>query len=167
MIKRHFINVASMGFGAEITATTPIQLKKALGGDAYTLMGMVKAMKLTPYTGRLLVPGQDAIEGNILFGAVGNNHFAGGGFDIAPNAKLDDGLLDFTAIMHNPGFSPADLARELKDPMNPKNRFVFYRQLKQFTIEADQKLHCNLDGEPVSKKKLKFSILPRHLRVAY
>jgi lipid kinase YegS len=167
MNKRHFINVASMGFGAEITATTPVQLKKALGGGAYTLMGMVKAMNLTPYTGRLMLPGQEPIEGNILFGAVGNNHFAGGGFDIAPNARLDDGLLDLTAIMHSPSFSLRDLARELDDPMNPDNRFVAYRQLPKFTIEADQKLHCNLDGEPVSKKKLKFNILPRHLLVAY
>jgi lipid kinase YegS len=167
MNKRHFINVASMGFGAEITATTPVELKKRLGGGAYTLMGMVKAMKLTPYTGRLLIPGQETIAGNMLFGAVGNNHFAGGGFDIAPNAKLDDGLLDLTAIMHSPGFSPTELARELEDPMNSGNRFVLYRQLPEFTIEADQKLHCNLDGEPVSKKILRFKILPRHLSVAY
>jgi len=167
MNKRHFINVASMGFGAEITATTPIQLKKALGGGAYTLMGMVKAMTLTPYSGRLLIPGQDPVEGNMLFAAVGNNHFAGGGFDIAPNAKLDDGLLDLTAIMHSPGFSLIDLSKELENPMNPDNRFVFYRQLPEFTIEADQKLHCNLDGEPVSKKKLKFSILPKQLLLAY
>jgi diacylglycerol kinase family enzyme len=61
MNKRNFINVASMGFGAEITATTPVELKKRLGGGAYTLMGMVKAMNLTPYTGRLLIPGQDVV----------------------------------------------------------------------------------------------------------
>ena len=167
MNKRFFINVASMGFGAEITATTPVELKKRLGGGAYTLMGMVRALNLTPYTGRLLIPGQKPIEGNILFGAVGNNHFAGGGFDIAPNARLDDGLLDLTAIMHSPGFSPRELARELDDPMNPDNRFVAYRQLSEFTIEADQTLHCNLDGEPVRKKKLRFSVLPRHLDVAF
>ena len=167
MNKRYFINVASMGFGAEITATTPVQLKKALGGGAYTLVGLVKAMNLTPYSGRLLIPGQDPIEGNMLFGAVGNNHFAGGGFDIAPNAKLDDGLLDLTAIMHSPGFSLPELARELENPMNPDNRFVFYQQLPEFTIESEQKLHCNLDGEPVREKKLKFSVLPQHLKVAY
>ena len=167
MNKHFFINVASMGFGAEITATTPVELKKRLGGGAYTLMGMVKAMNLTPYTGRLLIPGQDPIEGNMLFGAVGNNHFAGGGFDIAPNAELDDGLLDLTAIMQSPGFSLTELARELENPMNPDNRFVAYRQLPEFTIDADQPLHCNLDGEPVSKKKLRFSILPRHLKLAY
>jgi len=54
---RKFINVASAGFGAEITATTPVDLKKALGGAAYTLMGMIKALNLTPYPGRLLIPG--------------------------------------------------------------------------------------------------------------
>ena len=167
MNKSFFINVASMGFGAEITATTPVELKKKLGGGAYTLMGMVKAMNLTPYTGRLLIPGQEPIEGNMLFGAVGNNHFAGGGFDIAPNAQLDDGLMDLTAIMHSPGFSPTELASELENPMNANNRFVFYRQLSEFTIEADQPLHCNLDGEPVSKKKLRFRVLPQHLRVAF
>ena len=167
MNKRHFINVASLGFGAEITATTPIQLKKIIGGGAYTLMGMVKALNLTPYTGRLLIPGQEPLAGSILFGAVGNNHFAGGGFDIAPKAKLDDGLLDLTAIMHSPGFSLTELANELENPMNPDNRFVFYRQLPQFTIEADEVLHCNLDGEPVTKQRLKFRVLPQYLRVAY
>ncbi len=167
MNKRHFINVASMGFGAEVTATTPVQLKKALGGGAYTLMGLVKALNLTPYSGRLLIPGQEPFKGSILFGAVGNNHFAGGGFDIAPNAKLDDGLLDLTAIMHSPGFSLIELSKELENPMNPDNRFVLYRQLPEFTIESDQKLHCNLDGEPVCKKKLKFKILPKQLLLAY
>jgi len=164
---RHFINVASAGFGAEITATTPVELKKALGGGAYTLMGLVKAMNLSPYPGRLLIPDEDPVEGNMLFMAVANNHFAGGGFDVAPLAKIDDGLLDLTAIQADRGFALAGLSKELEDPMNPDNRHVFYRQLSEFTIESDQKLHCNLDGEPTYKKRLEFSILPRRLRVAY
>jgi len=85
----------------------------------------------------------------------------------APEAKLDDGLLDFTAIMHSPGFSPHELANELKEPMSPNNRSVVYRQLAEFVIESDQKLHCNLDGEPVRKRKLKFSVRPGQLHVAY
>jgi lipid kinase YegS len=96
--KRFFINVTSGGFGAEITATTPVGMKKALGGGAYTLMGLVKAFGLEPYTGRLLIPGQDPIEGSMLFMAVGNSRLAGGGFEVAPKAQLDDGLLDLAVI---------------------------------------------------------------------
>ena len=51
--------------------------------------------------------------------------------------------------------------------MNPDNVHVHYRQLSEFTIHSDQKMHCNLDGEPLRKKKLRFSVLPRHLRVAF
>ena len=154
---RHFINVASLGFGAEVTATTPIKLKKALGGGAYTLMGMIKALNLTPYPGRLLVPGDEPVEGSMLFMAVGNNHFAGGGFDVAPKAKLDDGLLDLTSIRVDRGFNLAGISSELENPMNPENKHVTYLQLREFTIEADQKLHCNLDGEPIHKRKLRLS----------
>jgi lipid kinase YegS len=164
---RHFINVASAGFGAEITATTPIQLKKALGGAAYTLMGMIKAMNLTPYPGRLVIPGRETVADSMLFMAVGNNHFAGGGFDVAPLSKLDDGLLDLVGIRADRGLRLAGIGREWKDPMNPNNQYVFYAQLSEFAIESDTKLHCNLDGEPIHKKKLKFSILPRQLRVAF
>ena len=164
---RNFINVASLGFGAEITATTPVELKKALGGAAYTLMGMVKALKLTPYPGRVLVPGEEPSTGSMLFAAVGNNHFAGGGFNVAPHAKLDDGLLDLTAILVEKGTNPAILANEFEDPMNPNNQHIAYRQLAEFTIESEQKLHCNLDGEPVHKKRLRFSVRPRHLKVAF
>ena len=62
--KRSFINVTSGGFGAEITATTPVGMKKALGGGAYTLMGLIKAFGLEPYKGRLLIPGREPIEGS-------------------------------------------------------------------------------------------------------
>ena len=164
---RHFINVASLGFGAEITATTPIQLKKALGGGAYTLMGMVKALNLTPYPGQLLVPGEEPVKGSMLFMAVGNNHFAGGGFDVAPQAKLDDGRLDLTAILVDRGFNLAGIRDELENPMNPDNKHVYYRQLSEFTIKSEQKLHCNLDGEPIHKKQLRFSVLPNRLQVAF
>ena len=167
MNKHFFINVASAGFGAEITATTPVQLKKALGGGAYTLMGMMKALNMTPYTGRLLIPGEEPISGSMLFMAVGNNHFAGGGFDVAPNAKLDDGLLDLVKVGLEPGEPVTNLKRELDDPMNPENKHVGYLQLAEFTIEADRKMHCNLDGEPILRKKFHFSVLPRHLNVIY
>ena len=167
MNKRFFINVASAGFGAEITATTPVQLKKALGGGAYTIMGLIKAMNLSPYTGRLLIPGREPISGNMLFMAVGNNHFAGGGFDVAPNAKLDDGLLDLVKVGLEPGEPLTNLKRELEDPMNPGNKHVGYMQLSEFTIESDRKMHCNLDGEPILRKKFRFGVLPRHLRVVY
>lgn len=164
---RTFINVASLGFGAEITATTPAQLKKALGGAAYSLMGLVKAMNLTPYSGRVHVPGGEDLDGSVLFAAVGNNRFAGGGFEVAPHARLDDGLLDLCAIRIDRGIHLASIGQELSDPMNPDNVHVTYRQLERFTIESERELHCNLDGEPLQTTRLEFHVRPQHLNVAF
>ena len=163
---RHFINVASGGFGAEITATTPVDLKRALGGGAYALMGLIKAASLSPYPVTLKVPGEAPQEGGMLFMAVGNNRFAGGGFDVASHSDMTDGQLDVAAILEGPGLDPVRLKRELDDPLNPENLNVFYRQLAGFCIESPDKLHCNLDGEPYLSRKLAFSVLPKHLGVA-
>jgi lipid kinase YegS len=165
--KRFFINVASAGFGAEITATTPVNLKKALGGGAYALMGLIKASGLSPYTVTLEVPGQEPISGQMLFMAVGNNRFAGGGFAVAAHSSMTDGKLDLTAVMQGAGLDLAQLKKEMEDPMNPGNENIVYRQLESFTIRSDSKLHCNLDGEPLFKRKFRFSVLPSHLKVVY
>ncbi len=161
-----FINVTSGGFGSEITATTPVEMKKALGGGAYTIMGIVKAFNLKPYEGRLLIPGKKPLEGNMLFMAVGNNRLAGGGFEVAPKARLDDGLLDLAVVSKGQG-SLQKLKSELETPENPDNEFIHYLQLPEFTIETEQDVHFNLDGEPTQQRKLKFSVLPKHLGVAY
>jgi len=165
MNKHYFLNVASLGFGAEITATTPQPLKSVLGGGAYTLMGLAKALDFTPYAGRIIFPGEDPIEGKMLIGAVGNCRFAGGGFEVAPKASICDGLLDLAVLTDVSSSDLTTVLRELSDPLNGENRHLVYRQVPEFTLESDVELHCNLDGEPVLKRKMKFSVLPAHLKL--
>ena len=164
---RFFINVTSGGFGAEITATTPIQMKERLGGAAYTLHGLIKVFQMQPYEGQLLVPGEEPLEGSMLVMAVGNNRLAGGGFEVAPKARLDDGLLDLAVVRKVEGVPLTDLAKELETPYDPDNRMLYYRQLPEFTLLSSREVHFNLDGEPTRKKKLTFSVLPKHLGVVF
>jgi diacylglycerol kinase family enzyme len=142
-------------------------MKKALGGLAYTIMGLAKAANLTPYEGQLIVPGEEPVAGQMLLMAVSNNRYAGGGFEVGPAAAVDDGLLDLAVLTYRPKPDLTKLAAEVKDPLNPDNTEIIYRQLPAFTIESKEKLHCNLDGEPILRKRLRFSVLPRHLKVAY
>lgn len=161
----YFINVASGGFGAEVTATTPQDLKKALGGAAYTLMGLVRALNLEPYTGRIILPDGTSEEGAMVIMAVGNNRFAGGAFEVAPKADLTDGLLDLAVLASADTPDLKEIAAELADPLNGNNKYLRYRQLDSFVIEADRPLHVNLDGEPVVEKRVRFKTHPRTLSV--
>lgn len=163
---RLFLNVVSGGFGAEVTATTPQDMKKALGGAAYTLMGLAKALNLKAKTGRLLVPNESPFEGSMLIIAVGNNRFAGGGFAVAPHAELEDGMLDLAVLSDVPTKALPQVIAELKDIQNQNNQYVIYRQLAEFSINADSEVHFNVDGEPVHTSVMRFSVLPRCLGVA-
>ena len=63
---RYFINAASGGFGATLTAATPPELKRLLGGAAYTLMGAILAAKFKPYSGRLILPDREFSGASIV-----------------------------------------------------------------------------------------------------
>ncbi len=73
-------------------------MKKSIGGAAYSIMGFVKAFQLEPYEGRLILPDGIIEDGSMLVMAVGNSRFAGGGYEVAPQASLTDGLLDVAVV---------------------------------------------------------------------
>lgn len=160
---RIFVNVTSGGFGAEVTANTPPELKKALGGAAYSLMGLVTAAKMNPYDCRFTAPDGTVYEGLLLVMAVGNGRQCGGGYQVTPNALLNDGLLDVVAI-HDAAVPQLGMVlNELLDMTAETNQFVTYKQVPSFSLESSRPLQLNLDGEPYIDTNFQFEVLPQVL----
>jgi lipid kinase YegS len=160
---RFFVNVTSGGFGAEVTASTPPQLKKALGGAAYSLMGVVTAAKMNPYQCRYTLPDGTAGEGKLLVMAVGNGRQCGGGYQVAPKALLNDGLLD-VAVIHDAEVAQfGSVLNELLNLTAESNQFVTYVQVPGFSLESSRPLQLNLDGEPYLDTSFQFTVLPKSL----
>ena len=161
--ERYFINVASAGFGAKVTVDTPVELKDLLGGQAYFISGLVQALNFTPYEGKYtatLANGETVEqEGAGLLGAVCNGRLAGGGQNLAPNALLNDGLLDVFLVRHFPRTALKQVIDELIDP-NINGKYVTRMQVRSITLEATQPLPVNLDGEPTIANKHTISIMP-------
>ena len=124
--ERWFLNAASIGFGAEVTATTPPELKRLLGPAAYTVMGAILATKFHPYQGRLTLPDRE-ITGSGLVAIVCNGRQTGGAFQVAPHARLDDGLLDILLIREIPAAALLTAARELQE-LSPNGEYISYWQ---------------------------------------
>lgn len=159
----YFMNVASGGFGAEVTVSTPTDLKKRLGGGAYALTGAVTAAKMKPYDGTITCDDGATAQGKFIAMAVGNGCQAGGGLKLLPGALLDDGLID---VMFLSDFDPLDMgpvALELANYADTKNKFVHYRQIKSCDIQLTKSLPVNLDGEPYSWDRIHFEVKPKCL----
>ena len=161
---RYFINVASGGFGAEVTASTPPELKKAMGGAAYTLMGIVTAAKAAPYHCRVTLPDGTTRTGDVIVMTIANGRQCGGGKQVAPDALLNDGLLDLL-IVHDVEIQLfGKVLSELMALGDEGNEHVQYVQLPSIRIESNDPMHVNLDGEPVRSNFFDFRVQPSAIR---
>ncbi|SHH26100.1 lipid kinase YegS [Ferrimonas marina] len=160
--EHHFINVASGGFGAQITATTPVALKNFLGGGAYTLTGLVQAVGFTPYQGALRLPDGD-LAGEVVVGAACNGRQAGGGQKLAPAAYINDGLMDLVALLH---FPPEAMAQVMQEILAEEGG-EYVKRLRAPWAEwhCEQVMPINLDGEPIEQARVRLEVRPGALKM--
>ena len=158
-----FLNAASIGFGAEITATTPPELKNLLGPAAYAVMGAVLAMNVHHYRGRLTLPDCE-IAGSGPVAIVGNGRQAGGGVQVTPRARVDDGLLDVLSVRDIPALALLTAARELQE-LSPDGEYINYSQTPWAEVHTEEAIPVNLDGEPMQFSSVRYEAVPRAIRL--
>ena len=90
----HFLNILGLGFVADVVATA--DKLKGFGNVAYTLGVLVQTLFLHSYPIRIEADGR-VIEQENLFAEVSNTRYTSN-FLMAPQARIDDGLLDVTLL---------------------------------------------------------------------
>jgi diacylglycerol kinase (ATP) len=157
---RHFINVAGLGFDAHVVESLP---DRTLGPLAY-LVGLAKgllgydavSLGLT-FAGRRV----DA-RAFVLFFAIGR--YCGSGMNVAPKAEADDGLFDITLIQDLSRWEVVKSLRRLFDGTLLTHPKVL--ALREVAAQVDAgPVPVEADGELIGHAPVRFSILPRALRV--
>ena len=161
--ERHFVNIATAGFGAQVTAETPIELKNLLGGGAYALMGLLRVIDFLPFKGKIKTENFEMQQSGII-GAVCNGRQAGGGQILAPRAILNDGLLDVMIIKELPLANITQLIYEIQNP-SIYSEYIHYFQTPWLETYSDDIRPINLDGEPFSSQSIRFEIVPNAIDV--
>lgn len=158
-------NLASGGFGTEVTVETDEGLKKRLGGLAYLITGLSRLGRIEPIQARLRGP-QFAWDGGFIALGIGNGRQAGGGQVLCPQALIDDGRLDLTVVPELSGELSGTLAALLTGGKQAAlERAAIRAQLPWLEIEAVATLTLNLDGEPVMARHFRIDCVPGHLRL--
>ena len=157
-----FLNMATGGFGSQVTANTSEDLKKVLGGAAYLFTGLSRFSELHAAYAELVGPNFHW-KGDLLALGIGNGRQAGGGQALCPDALADDGLLDISILP-----APQEVVGTLKSLMaggwGLDNLFVRER-LPWVEIKTSEGLSINLDGEPLEGDSLRFSVRKGALKV--
>lgn len=162
---RWCINVASGGFGTQVTVETDEGLKRALGGLAYLITGMSRLGRIDPIHARFQGPGFDW-EGEFIALGLGNGRQAGGGQVLCPDAWVDDGQLDLTIASVPAGEFGATLGALFNNGKEAALEQIAQRaRLPWLEIESVQALTLNLDGEPESSHRFRIDCVPARLRM--
>jgi len=162
---KYFINIASVGFDAEVAYQSNRFKKLPLitGKMAYILGIFSSILACKNHQMEIKVDGR-AISGKSLLVAVGNGNYYGGGMLALPEASVDDGFYD---ICHVDAMSRLKILFLFPKYMKGQHAAIkgvhFYRG-KKVEITVDKPIPMNLDGEIIMERKAAFEIFPKGLR---
>lgn len=156
-----FLNMATGGFGSKVTANTSEDLKRMLGGGAYLLTGLSRFAEISAARGRFEGPGF-SWEGEFLALGIGNGRQAGGGQELCPQALINDGLLD-VCIIPAAEDTVGTLGTLLSGGLLGVDTVAVSARLAWLEVEAPEAIDINLDGEPFSAQRMRFTASPRAL----
>jgi diacylglycerol kinase family enzyme len=123
------------------------------------LSGLVQAINFEPFVGKVSAGDIEKIA-NVVVGAICNGRTAGGGQPLAPDAYIDDGVLNAFSIEH---FTAADIPTVLEEiqakGLSENTQFIHRRNLTSVKWQSDMIMPINLDGEPMSSQSVEFHIV--------
>ncbi len=162
-LERYFVNSAGVGFDATVVASTD-QLPKYFGGTIPYVTGLLRS--LLSYRNKTVtfkIGDRAAEKARILSVVVANGRFFGGGMNVAPEAKLDDNLLDMVIVGN---FGKLELLRVFSKVYKGTHLSLSKVRLEKGTaiqIESTQKFLLHADGELLGEGPVSFSLLPKAL----
>jgi len=162
--KSVFANVASAGMSGAI-AQRANETTKALGGKASYLWATFTVFAGWSAVRTHLTVDAEIRDGRMFDVMVANGKFLGGGMKMCPDAEPDDGLLDVLTIgdvtKRDLVVTMPKIYRGTHLP-HPKAEALRGRVV---TIETDEPLPVELDGEQPGTTPARFEVLPAALRL--
>jgi YegS/Rv2252/BmrU family lipid kinase len=160
----HFVNIASLGISG-LTTELVNRAPKALGGRVSFLLGTLRSIvsyRADAHPVELVLDGEVIHRGPLVLAAAANGRYFGGGMQVAPGARPDDGLLEVVAI---PGFAKLRLLAELPKiyrgthlavpgVLSRRGRVLEARPL------GGEPPWVEIDGEPLGRLPARFEVLP-------
>ena len=145
---RPFIQMAGVGFDAQIIEETNPDLKKKFGPLMY-LASAVKVLGVNPPKLKLRLPNGDFHEGAAI--VAGNGSLYGGQVKFFSKASNSDKLLDFVIFKENGYRMVADTFSGIIGDLDTQSNSIEYVQAESAVIECDREVPLQVDGDLVGR----------------
>jgi YegS/Rv2252/BmrU family lipid kinase len=167
--REYFDNTLGIGFGAMVTIRShklPI-----LRGFLMYLTAVIQTIIFEHNPIKMQIEtDEENWEDSVIYLVLCNGPREGGGFLIAPEAKIDDGIFHYAMITNVSRLMMFRIVPEVMKGTHGRFKQVKMGTCKKFTLTADRPLYIHADGEIFSGpgtdlRKVSIEILPKALKV--
>lgn len=162
----HFLNVVGMGIDGDIVKQTE-QAKKMLKGSAAYIYSTFSSLLKYKCKNVKITIDDEVFYRKIYLVAIGNGKYFGGGMMITPGAEIDSENFEIVIINAMPKHKFAILFRKVFSGEHVHEKVVEVLYGKKITIESDEPLLINADGNIVGESKANIRILEKAQNVIY
>lgn len=161
--QRSFIQMAGVGFDAQVIEETKPSLKKRFGPLTY-LASAVKVLGKEPPKLTLTLPNGEVHEGSAII--TGNGGFYGGQVKLFTKADNNDELLDFIIFKEKGYRMMLDALAGLRGKVESDKNTITYIQAESAVIESNIEVPLQVDGDFIGKdKRFTFARESKRLKV--
>ncbi|HEX7195863.1 MAG TPA: diacylglycerol kinase family protein [Candidatus Limnocylindria bacterium] len=162
---RWFASAGGIGFDAQVAAAMASRRGWQWGRAGYLLTTLAELRRFENRRVRLVVDGE-SVTRDVLFVAIANGAYYGGGMRIAPSALPDDGSLDLCVVGDVSRLTVLRQLPNLYRGTHVDHPAVEMRAGSVIEVEGDAGTRIHLDGEPFGGLPMRVSLTPRALEVA-
>ena len=158
------INVINLGFdsmAAYYGAKFILQ-----GKDKPYLRGTMRSILFNRFNNyRIVVDGERLTRGTTMFCTIANASHYGQNYKCAPNAKIDDGIMDVEVNRSTTLLTFVIMYKYFKDGLHVTNKFcrrrMKFRDAKHVEISSKSLIYLCVDGETVASRHFDIDIVPQ------
>lgn len=162
---RCVVNGLGIGIDAQV-ARDVLKMERLRGVPAYLTAAVKEVFRFKAFPITLAAADWN-LELECLSLGVANGPFCGGGFKLAPLAKVDDGRIDVAAVGDFPRLERLIRLPQARAGKHLSLSRVHYRQVENVTVSSPAKLVAHVDGEPykLPREPFRVEVVPDALRV--
>lgn len=164
--ERIFLCWASAGLDAKVTSEMEPRERstKHLGALPYLIAAVLVARDFKGVESEVVLDGE-VVRGRTLLVMANNIQRYGGLVEVAPQARLDDGLLDVFVFK---GLGIHYVVRHLARVLSQRyldDPEIIHRQARHVGVRTEESVSVQADGEPIGTTPVTMEVVPRALRI--
>lgn len=161
---RWFLNMAAGGFSG-VVSEKATEAKELWGPLAYMRGALDALPELTTFKASLLLNGAERLDLDTWNIVISNGRYVAAGIPVAPQAEVDDGLLEVMIVPATTIPNLALLVPQVLLGQHLKNDLILFRRVTRIEIESTPPMAFNVDGELVGEESAIFEVHPRALEM--